>query len=256
MEYIELAKLIALGCGKILKEGFNNIQTIEQKSCPGDVVTDVDKRSEKYAKDMLKKYCPNDGMLGEEGDDFEGTTGNKWIIDPLDGTLNFAKGIPHFCVSVAVCKDGKPFVGVIYDPIHDEMFWSEKGKGAFLGDRKLSVESFPKPEDCMLYLSWVPGADKIDEFNNKAKNLFAKVKYIRRMGSAALGLCFIASNRIHGFVEIGLHPWDVAAGILIADEAGGTVTGRYGEEVILNKPIVDLICANDDLHKNLMKELS
>ena len=252
---IEIAKKIALGCGEILKEGFHNIKEVAEKTGPGDIVTDVDKRSENFAKSVLKEFRPNDGMLGEEGDDFEGTTGYKWIIDPLDGTYNFALGIPLFCVSVAVCKDGRPVCGVVYDPLHNEMFKAEKGKGAFLNGKKLQIKPFEKVEDAVLYLSWVRGAKDIDKFNEKAKDLFTKVPYIRRIGSAALGLSYIANNRIHGFVEIGLHPWDVAAGILIIEEAGGKVTGRNGEEIILGAPIVDLVASGKKLHENLMKEL-
>ena len=255
MELIDIAKEIALGCGEILKEGFHNIKNISEKSGPGDVVTDVDKRSETYAKEMVKKYRPSDGMLGEEGSYYEGTSGYMWIIDPLDGTYNFALGIPLFCVSVAVCKAGHPVVGVVYDSLHNEMFWAEKGKGSYLNGKKLTVKPFEKVEDCVLYLSWIKGAKDIDLFNEKAQKLFSKVKYIRRIGSAALGLSYIADNRIHGFVEIGLHPWDVAAGILIIEEAGGVVTGRYGEEVIIKEPIVDLVAASPLLYKNLFKEL-
>ncbi|MBQ0106275.1 MAG: inositol monophosphatase [Armatimonadetes bacterium] len=255
MELIDVAKLIAEGCGEILREGFHNIKEISEKSGPGDVVTDVDKRSEAFALAQLKKYRPLDGMLGEEGVDFEGETGYKWIIDPLDGTYNFALGIPLFCVSVAVCREGRPVAGVVFDPIHNEMFWAEKGKGAYLNDRKISVKNTDRVEDSVLYLSWVRGADRIDEFNEKAKELFAKVAYIRRIGTAALGLSYVAMNRIHGFVEIGLHPWDVAAGMLIIEEGGGTVSDRYGNEPILDRPIVDLVAANPTLHKNLMKEL-
>ena len=256
MELIYIAKEIALGCGKILKEGFHNIKEIEEKTGPGDVVTNVDKASEVFAKSLIKKYRPQDGMLGEEGSNFEGTSGYKWIIDPLDGTYNFALGIPHFCVSVSVCKEGHPVAGVVFDPIHDEMFWAVKGQGAFLNDKKLIIGNFEKVEDCVLYLSWVRGAKDIDTFNENAKNLFTKVSYIRRWGSAALGLSYVAANRIHGFVEIGLHPWDVAAAVLIIEEAGGTVTGRYGEELLMETPNVDLIAAAPKLHENLFKELN
>ena len=255
MELIDIAKEIALGCGEILKEGFHNIKEISEKSGPGDIVTDVDKRSEAYAKEMINKYRRSDGMWGEEGDYYEGSSGYMWIVDPLDGTYNFALGIPLFCVSVAVCQEGKPVVGVIYDPLHDEMFWAEKGKGAFLNHKKLSVKPFEKVEDCVLYLSWIKGAKGVDAFNEKAQILFSKVQYIRRLGSAALGLAYVANNRIHGFVEIGLHPWDVAAAILIIEEAGGVVTGREGEEIVLKDPIVDLVAASPLLHKNLYKEL-
>ncbi len=158
MELIDIAKEIALGCGEILKEGFHNIKEISEQSGPGDIVTDVDKRSEAYAKEMINKYRRSDGMWGEEGDYYEGSSGYMWIVDPLDGTYNFALGIPLFCVSVAVCQEGKPVVGVIYDPLHDEMFWAEKGKGAFLNHKKLSVKPFEKVEDCVLYLSWIKGA--------------------------------------------------------------------------------------------------
>ena len=255
MEFIDIAKEIALGCGEILREGFHNIKEISEKSGPGDLVTDVDKRSEAYALEMVKKYRPQDGMWGEEGHHFEGFSGYSWIIDPLDGTYNFALGIPLFCVSVGLCKDGKPFVGVVYDPINDEMIWAEKGKGSFLNNKKLKVKEFDSVEDCVLYLSWIKGAEGIDVFNEKAQKLFSKVQYIRRLGSAALGLSYIATNRIHAFVEIGLHPWDVAASIVIIEEAGGVVTGRNGEEVILKDPIIDLVAANPKLHKKLMKEL-
>lgn len=255
MELLDIAIEIAKGCGEILKEGFHNIQEISEKTGPGDIVTDVDKRSEAFALNLLKNKRPDDGMWGEEGDHFEGSTGIQWIIDPLDGTYNFALGIPLFCVSVAACRNGKPIVGVVYDPLHNELFTAEKGNGSYLNKKKLQIKPFEKVEDSVLYLSWVKGAKGIDEFNEKAKDLFTKVPYIRRIGSAALGLAYIGANRIHGFIEIGLHPWDVAAAILIIEEAGGKVTGRDNKELILKDLIVDLVAAGPVLHEKLFKEL-
>lgn len=255
MEFIDLAKLIGEECGKVLEEGFYKVKEISQKTGPADIVTDWDRKSEKTAFDILKKYRPKDGMLGEEGSDYSGETGYKWIIDPLDGTLNFAYGVPLFAVSVAFCKDGKPLCGAVYDPIHKEMFWAEKGRGAFLGDRQIFSEDTDKIENSLLYLSWMPSADRAEEFRNKTVNLYTKVPHLRRMGSAALGLAYVACGRISGFVEAGLHPWDVAAGILIAEEAGAVACDRYGRECCMENRIVDVISAPPNIHKQIMNEL-
>lgn len=256
MELTDITKLIAEECGKVLLGSFDNIKEISEKTGPRDIVTDADRKSEKLASELVKKYRPNDGMLGEEGSDFQGSTGYKWIIDPLDGTLNFAYGVPLFAVSVAVCQNGIPVCGAVYDPVHNEMFWAEKGKGAYLNDRKIACCDVDRIENSLLYLSWMPSADKFEDFRQRAAKLFLKVPHLRRMGSAALGLVYIAAGRINGFVEVGLHPWDVAAGVLIAEEAGAVSSDRYGKACNMENLTVDVIAGSPKVYKDIMDTLA
>lgn len=256
MEIIDIAKEIAIACGEILKAGFNNILEIEEKTGPGDIVTDVDRRSETYATKQIMTLRPDDGLLGEEGVSVESKNGYMWIIDPLDGTYNFALGIPLFCVSIGVYYNNEPFVGVIYDPIHNEMYSAQRGKGAYLNNKKLEIKPYDGVSDAVLYLSWVKGSMERKDFNTKVQTLFEKTSHIRRLGSAAIGFAYLASNRIHGFVEVGLKPWDVAAAIVIIMEAGGTVTDFYGDKIDITQKSISIITAGKELYSDLYEEIN
>ena len=254
MEIYKLAKEIAVGCGDILFSGFNNIKNIKEKSDAGDIVTDVDIRSEKYAMDKIKEFRPDDNILSEEYGTINKKSEYTWIIDPLDGTYNFSLGIPFFCVSIGVYKDNKPFIGVIYDPIHKELFSAKVGEGAFLNNEIISVKEPASMSGAVFYISWVKGVREKSEFTQMTKKISNETSYMRRFGSAALGFSYIASGRIHGFIESGLSPWDVAAGILIVNEAGGIVKdfnekdidilAKKNEIIASSKPLFDYIVSN------------
>ena len=203
----------------------------------------------------MAKARPRFGFLLEEGGKIEGAdTSNRWIIDPLDGTTNFLHGIPHFSISIALERDGEPVAGVIYEPITDQMFWAEKGQGAYLNGRRIRVSARRRLEES-LFATGIPFAGKQDHdrFLSQLKAVMAVSAGVRRFGSAALDLAYVAAGRYEGFWEFGLHPWDIAAGIVLVREAGGFVTDIGGGGMMESG---EILAANDSLHGPLLKILA
>ena len=201
---------------------------------------------------MVRKKYPDHNILGEEGKYAKTNSTYTWIIDPLDGTNNFAHGIPIFCVSIAVERNGEVLLGVVYDSSRKEMFMAEKGKGAFLNGKKISVSRRSELRDCMLATGFyydrgknlVETLDQIREFYQTG------IIEIRRLGSAALDLCYVACGRYDGFWEFTLNPWDFAAGKLIVEEAGGKVTDRDGNDPGIRKSYI--VSSNGRVHGKMM----
>ena len=173
----------------------------------------------------------------------------------MDGTANFLHGIPHFSISIALERDGEPVAGVIYEPITDQMFWAEKGQGAFLNGRRIRVSARRRLEES-LFATGIPFAGKQDHdrFLSQLKAVMAVSAGVRRFGSAALDLAYVAAGRYEGFWEIGLHPWDIAAGIVLVREAGGFVTDVNGGNGMMESG--EIIAANDSQHGPLLKILA
>ncbi len=257
MKFSDTAKAaieVALEAGQLLKKGFNSHYKISNKEGIQNLVTEYDMRSEKFIIEELKKRFPDSGFLAEEEGAF-GKSEFKWIIDPLDGTVNFAHKIPFFCVSIALEKKSEIVLGVIYSPMLDELFVGEKDQGAWLGNKKLEVTKtsilekaflstgFPynlkdNPENC------------IDQFMK-----FLKLGLpVRRIGSAALDMAYLAAGRYDGFWETNLGPWDCAAGKIIVEEAGGKITAWNGEPFTLSS-YNTLVASNGKLHDKLLKIL-
>jgi len=240
-----------------LVRDFGEIENLQvSKKGPGDFVSNADKKAEKTLVRELSKARPRFGFLLEEGGEIEGAdTSNRWIIDPLDGTSNFLHGIPHFSISIALERDGEPAAGVIYEPVTDQMFVAEKGNGAFLNNRRLRVSARKSLEES-LFATGIPFAGKADHdrFLRQLKAVMAVSSGVRRFGSAALDLAYVAAGRYEGFWEIGLHPWDMAAGIVMVREAGGFVTDIAGGHAMMTSG--EIIAANDLLHGKLIKILS
>ncbi len=225
------------------------------KKGPADFVTTADKKAEEVLVAGLTKARPRFGFLLEEGGKIEGAdTSNRWIIDPLDGTTNFLHGIPHFSISIALERDGEPVAGVIYEPITDQMFWAEKGQGAYLNGRRIRVSARRRLEES-LFATGIPFAGKQDHdrFLSQLKAVMAVSAGVRRFGSAALDLAYVAAGRYEGFWEFGLHPWDIAAGIVLVREAGGFVTDIGGGGMMESG---EILAANDSLHGPLLKILA
>lgn len=226
-ELLQIAKTAAINAGKILKEGFGTNFSIRSKEGKHNLVTEYDLRSEHSIIEFLKKEVPNSVFLAEESGKSQNFDSNsiKWIIDPLDGTVNYAHNIPFFCVSIAAELNNQIYIGVIYNPLIDEMFYALKGHGAYLNGSLISVSTTDKFEDAFLVTGFPyrPG-----ESNYRSAELFVNVVQrgmpIRRLGSAALDLAYVADGRFDGFWEMELNPWDVAAGYLLVQEAGGLVT--------------------------------
>ena len=193
---------------------------------PGDFVSEADHQAERILKAELAKARPDFGFLAEEtGEEKGADPHHRWVIDPLDGTTNFLHGIPQFCISVALERDGEPIAGVVYDPLRDEFFYGEKGVGAFMNDRRLRVSSRGNLGDCVIGTG-IPFRARGDHprYLRMLEAVMANTAGVRRMGAAALDLAYVAAGRFDGFFELGLSRWDTAAGIVIVREAGGFVS--------------------------------
>ncbi len=239
----------ATKAGRALVRDFGEVEQLQvSRKGPADFVSTADHKAERTVVAELKRARPDYGLLLEEGGEQAGSDGSRrWIVDPLDGTTNFLHGIPHFAVSIGLEQDGEPIAGVIYNPINDELFWAERGQGAWLNDRRLRVSGRRRLEDALLatgvpFLGHGDGA----EFLAELSALMPRIAGIRRFGSAALDLAWVAAGRFDGFWETGLNPWDVAAGIVLVQEAGGFATEIGGG----HKPMTGrtILAANAHLH--------
>ncbi|MFH1847257.1 MAG: inositol monophosphatase family protein [Candidatus Omnitrophota bacterium] len=226
------------------------IRQIEHKSGENNLVTDVDKSCERAIVEAIKKEFPNHSILAEEGSGRETESPIKWIIDPLDGTTNYAHGFPFFCVSIAVAFGDKVMIGIVYDPSKKEFFSAEQGKGAFLNKKRIFVSKLRSVKESLIATGFAYDEQgkiaNIGHFEKMLKNAQA----IRRAGSAAIDLCYVAAGRFDGFWELGLSPWDTAAGQLILIEAGGTITMLDGEPFDVFKK--ELVASNGVIHKEML----
>ena len=208
---------------------------VSQKG-PGNFVTEADLRTEEILYKELLKARPDFGFLTEENGvrNAEGCS-ERWIIDPIDGTNNFLHGIPHFSISIAAEREGQLIAGVIYEPIRDELFWAEKNVGAFLNRRRIRVSGRSVLGDALI-ATGIPFSDRPGQksFIPMLKTVMAKTSGVRRLGSAALDLAYVAAGRYEGYWEVGLSPWDVAAGIIVVREAGGMVSEVNGQGDMLH----------------------
>ncbi|WP_315761063.1 inositol monophosphatase family protein [Sphingomonas sp. Y38-1Y] len=238
-----------------LRRDFNEVQHLQvSKKGPADFVSMADQRAERTLYDELLKARPDWGFVMEEGGMIEGDPDKpRWIIDPLDGTTNFLHGIPHFAISIAV-EDSRSGIthGLIYQPLTDESFWAEKGRGAWLTGQRLRVSARRDLNDAII-ATGIPflGHGDFPEWTRIFGAIAPEVAGIRRLGSAALDLAWVAAGRFDGFWESGLNIWDVAAGYLIVKEAGGYVTDYRGADQALERRQV--LAANDVLHSKLHK---
>jgi myo-inositol-1(or 4)-monophosphatase len=215
---------------KSLRRDFGEVEQLQvSEKGPGDFVSRADIMAERTLRKELERTRPEYGFLGEEGGETKGDGRNRWIADPLDGTTNFLHGVPHFAISLALERDGEIIAGIIYQPISDELFWAEKGNGAFVDtpnarSRRLRVSGRKEPARALVGTG-IPHLGKGDHaaYHKKLAQVTERTAGVRRWGAAALDLAFVAAGRYDAFFEYGLAPWDVAAGILMVREAGGLV---------------------------------
>lgn len=228
-EFIEIAVKAARAAGRLQRERFRTDVHIDYKG-EVNLVTDVDRMSEEMIVGLLRKTCPDHGFLAEEGEYGKGRAPYTWIIDPLDGTTNYAHGFPWFCVSIGLEIEGEVRVGVVYHPILDELFTVEKGKGAFLNGRPIKVSRRAPLRQCLLATGFPYDRTRENE-NNFAHfvDFQLSARAVRRAGAAALDLAYVAAGILDGYWELKLQPWDMAAGALLVTEAGGRVTNHAGE---------------------------
>lgn len=246
-----------------LRRDFGEVEQLQvSKKGPGDFVTIADKRSEQTIVEELRNARPDWGMLLEEGGEVAGDpTKPRWIVDPLDGTTNFLHGIPHFSISIAVEErkpDGSPgevSAGLVYQPVTDESFWAEKGRGAWLQDRRLRVSSRRHLDEAVIGTG-IPhfGRGDVALWSRIFGAIAPEVAGIRRYGSAALDFAWVAAGRMDGFWEDDLDRWDSAAGMLLVREAGGYVTDYRGQNRMFERR--EYLAANGDLHNKLHKLLA
>lgn len=244
----------AIESGKIVKEYFETSFKIESKDIISNLVTEVDKKSETKIIEIIKADFPEHNILSEEIGALETSSDIKWIIDPIDGTINYAHKIPICCVSIGIEKAGEIIYGVVYNPMSGEMFYAEKGKGAFLNDEKISVTKENNLKKSLLVTGFPYVSADIPYKPIKAFSAFLDMDLpIRRLGSAALDLCWTALGRFDGFWEYNLHPWDVAAGYLIMTEAGGRVTDFKGGKYSIYEK--EILATNGLIHDSMLKVL-
>jgi myo-inositol-1(or 4)-monophosphatase len=252
MDYLNAAIEIAKEAGRFLKINLGKVKNIQRKKEEINLVTEIDKESEKKIVEFIKSKFPHHSILAEEGGEAKSDSSYKWIIDPLDGTTNYTHSFPVFCVSIALEYKGEVILGVIYDPNFDELFWAEKGKGAFLNGKKISVSKTDKLIKSMLATGFPYNIrENPDNCIEHFVNFLMEAQAIRRLGSAALDLAYVACGRLDGFWEVNLNPWDVAAGKIIVEEAGGKITDFYGNKFsIYTKGVV---ASNGLIHEQMLE---
>ena len=252
LSYVEnLARL----AGAILRAGYDTEHQVGYKGVI-DLVTEVDHQSEEFLLGEIRRDFPDHHIFSEESGIIQGSAEHVWYIDPIDGTVNYAHHIPIFCVSIAYASRGTLTLGAVYDPMRDEMFLAERGKGAHLNGRPLRVSSATELQRSLLVTGFPYDAwdTPQDNFANFVK--FGKLTQgVRRLGSAALDLCYVAAGRLDGFWEMALNPWDVAGGGLIAEEAGARVTNVKGEPDYLSSP-QSVIASTPGIHAQMLQVLS
>lgn len=251
---INVMEAAARKAGRGLIRDFGEVEQLQvSQKGPADFVSEADRRADRILRAELAKARPAFGLLMEESGATPGSDDERtWIVDPLDGTTNFLHGIPHFAISIGLEERGEITAGVIYEPIRDELFWAEKGIGAYLNRRRIRVSSRGRLEDAVLATGVPVGARPgKEELLVTMKQVMDRTSGVRRFGSASLDLAYVAAGRYEGFWEYGLSPWDVAAGIVIVREAGGLVSEIDGGSGMLRGG--SIVAANDRLHGPIRK---
>ena len=241
---------------RTLIHDFNEVEQLQvSQKGPADFVSEADRRAERTLRRELEKARPDFGLMLEEGGEVAGRDPlHRWIVDPLDGTTNFLHGIPHFAISIGLERAGEVIAGVIHDPLRDETFWAERGAGAFLNDRRLRVSARRNMQEAV-FATGIPFGDRPGkpEMLAALQPMMDRTAGVRRFGCASLDLAYVAAGRYEGFWELGLSPWDVAAGIVIVREAGGFVTDMEGRANALFGD--SIVAGNGQLHETLRRTL-
>lgn len=252
---LEFIKVLAKKAGYYQIKRLGKIKTISYKGRM-NLVTDVDKKCEDIILKQLRKRFPKHLILSEEsGGSYESSKLPKWVVDPLDGTTNYAHGFPFFAVSIALEIDSVAVLGVVYDPVRDELFSAVKGLGAFCNKKRIRVSSTKLLKRSLLATGFPYKFGKHMSRNMKNfKNFMMSAQAIRRAGSAALDLCYVASGRFDGFWELDLHPWDTAAAAVIVQEAGGKITNFFADKFDHYKD--QTLASNSKIHDSMIRMLS
>ena len=242
IKYLNVAVRACRAAGRIQRAAFGTAPVVEHKG-EIDLVTAIDRASEKAILAIIGRAFPGHGVLAEESDPRTGDAEHLWVVDPLDGTTNYSRGFPYFCVSVALARAGRVVVAAVYQPLLDEMFTAIRGHGAFLNGKPLRVSGQARLDQAFLATGFPydirrSRRNNIDHFSDFATRCLA----IRRAGAAALDLAYVAAGRFDGFWELKLRPWDIAAASLLVEEAGGRITGLAGRPWRLS--VRDIVASN------------
>ena len=256
MKPLNVAKLAAEKAGVILLDSWNKIQISQiHKKQLNDYVTTVDLESEQKIISTIKATFPDHTIYAEESGEESGDSRYRWIIDPLDGTKNYIHGNPVCAISIALQEENKTIAGVVYDPFRNEMFYAEKDKGAFLNNQKITVSNETELSACLLATGFpFKRKDLLKQYLQTFSAIFNKVSGIRRAGAAAIDLVYVACGRFDGFWELLLSPWDIAAGAIIVQEAGGKITDMDGKNNYLQSG--NIIASNNIIHNEMLNEIS
>ena len=249
--FLDVAVAVAREAGALLRERFEQPLEISYKGAV-DLVTEVDRAAEALIAERLRAAFPDHQLLGEEGarGDSAKTSSYRWLIDPLDGTTNFAHGVPHFAVSIGLEQHDLPLVGVVYDPLRDELFAAARGAGATRNGRPLRVSSTHELVRSLLATGFSYRLDRRAEQAEIWQALIDQVQAIRQTGSSALNLSYIAAGRLDGYWERWISPWDVSAGVMIVLEAGGSVSDYRGGP--FRSELTEIVASNGILHGDLL----
>ncbi|OUU79732.1 MAG: inositol monophosphatase [Gammaproteobacteria bacterium TMED78] len=253
---VNIAIRAAREAGEIMIRQLNHLETLSvSEKSNNEYVTEIDKIAEKTIINIIHEHFPDHSILGEEFGK-QGDNEYQWIIDPIDGTTNFIHGFPVFCVSIAVTRDDELEHGVVYDPLRQEIFSASKGQGSQLDGHKIRVSKTNSLKNSLIATGFPyrSNKDKLDEYLKTLKNVIQSTSGIRRPGSAALDLCYVACGRVDGFWEFGLRKWDVAAGALIIKEAGGIITNLIGESDYLENG--NILAGNPKIHSELLEKIT
>src|SRR5688572_20598921 len=252
LSYIEN---LARQAGANLRAGYNQDHQVGYKGVI-DLVTEVDHQSEAFLLGQVQENFPDHHIFSEETGIIQGNNEHIWYIDPLDGTVNYAHHIPIFCVSIAYASRGVLVLGAVYDPMRDEMFTAERGKGAYLNGQPMRVSSVTELQKSLLVTGFPYNAWNTPQDNSANFVKFGKLSQgVRRLGSAALDLCYVAAGRFEGFWEMSLNPWDVAAGGVICEEAGAQVTNVTGEPDYISSP-QSVVASAPGIHARMLAVLN
>src|SRR3989338_132292 len=253
MNYLDIAVKAAKKAGSIHKKYFQGNYKLKTKSASFDLLTSADTEAEEAVVSLIRKHFPGHNFLAEENKYPRTDSEYTWVIDRLDGTNNFACGLPIFCSSVALVHNGKTLVGAIYDVTRNELFCAQKGKGAFLNGKPIRVNKADTLKKSLLITGFYysRGMEVVETLDAVKRFLFQHILGIRRLGAAALDLCYVASGRAAGYWEYELSPWDFAAGKLIVEEAGGRVSGRHCEELPWDKRHF-IVASNGKIHRRML----
>jgi myo-inositol-1(or 4)-monophosphatase len=250
-----LAVEAARAAGELLRSELAGARQIDFKGAPTNLVTEMDARAEALILGRLRAAFPDDAILAEETGSAAGRSGRRWIVDPLDGTTNYAHGLPLFAVSIALEVGGRVELGVVHDPVHDELYVAQRGAGAFVNDRRLGVSRTATLDESLLATGFPYNIRETDDNNLREYAAFSlRARGVRRLGSAVLYLGWLAAGRFDGYWELRTGPWDVAAGGLFVEEAGGRITGIDGAPLVLDAPSV--LATNGRIHDQMLRVLA